>query len=285
MNELNRVLSRRIHMRPELAKLPYVIKRPLNGGRFADVYLARDANGPVVIKLARKEAKEADGATNGMIFAQGRWFVTGGIGEWSPDGNEILKREAEILERIEHPVMAKLITQGEIDGYVYLVLEYIEGQSWRTALYEDKIELKHFHDLVRDLSELSKALKLHGDIKPENLIFTPSGQTRVIDPSSGMIALGPSGRPERLLTSEWYNPLLADSDIPSLGALLIELLCGQQTILLAAPTRPLRDMGPKFSASVKTAKVIGHYERYELLLRMPLPREIKPAIPKCINMC
>jgi serine/threonine protein kinase len=276
---MNIVQSQSPIMDEDLKELPYSIERPLGGGRYADVYLAKDSTGKRVIKLARKEAKEAIGATDGVFFAGGRWFVTGGIGNWSPDPNEILEKEAQVLRQVKHPALVKLLGQEKLNGQTYLILEHIEGKSWRQALNAGELSLEHYIELVKTLTELQSQLPIHGDLKPENLILNRQGETRIIDPSCGMTHIGLAGQPERLLTSEWYNPLLRNSDLPALGALAIEVLTGHQAVLLAGPTRPLREVGPQMASEIETAKKIGQYDRYELLLRMPLPSELNEAIP------
>lgn len=279
-------------MNKVLDKLPYEIEKPLIGGRFSDVYLARDAGMRVVVKVARDQPKEAAGATNGVFFAQGQWMVTGGNVDWVPEANEILFQEAEALARVKHPAMVKLLNKGQVDGRAYLVLEYIEGQTWRAALSQNQVELHHYLKLARTLAKVNRELGYHGDIKPDNLILQPSGETRIIDPSSFMTKLGANGLPEQILTSEAYNPLLKDSDVPAMGLILMELLCGRPLFLEAREAKQTRETGPILRDTLKTAKIIGQHDRYARLLSMPLPREIKATIPtilqtialKCIGL-
>ena len=59
-------------------KLPFKIERPLGGGAYADVFVARGTKKRIVVKVARAEVREAVVVTGGVFFAEGRHFVTGG---------------------------------------------------------------------------------------------------------------------------------------------------------------------------------------------------------------
>ncbi len=264
-------------------KLPFKIERPLGGGAYADVFVARGTKKRIVVKVARAEVREAVGVTGGVFFAEGRHFVTGGVGAWDPDPKGIIDKEAELLEAVSHPAMVRLLGRGDSEGLPYIVLEYIEGENWRDALRSRKVGLAEFHTLVQDLTAMEPELGYHGDLKPENLILDTSGKTRIIDPSSGVTKTHPAGHATALLTSEWYNPLLEASDIPSLGVMLIEVLTGQHPIVFASDRPPERQLGPGLVERLRVADVIGRGERIRRITQMPLPSELSPELPKALE--
>ena len=95
------------------------------------------------------------------------------------------KREIEVLRRLEHPGIARLLDTGIADGLPYLATEYIDGlmlSRWRDETHPTETER------VRLLAELCDAVEcahrhgvVHRDLKPENIVVTPDGHPHVLD--------------------------------------------------------------------------------------------------------
>lgn len=156
-------------------------------------------------------------------------------------------REASSAARILHPNVAAVFDYGEADKIVYLVMEYVDGESLSEILgREHKLEPRRAIELARQIADgLHAAHELgivHRDLKPDNVIVarTRSGKEvpKVVDfgiakavTDSPQDALTRSGlvigtpeymSPEQLLG----DPVDARADIYSLGCILYQMLTG-----------------------------------------------------------
>ncbi|HEY5545678.1 MAG TPA: serine/threonine-protein kinase, partial [Gemmatimonadaceae bacterium] len=132
----------------------YEIERELGAGGMATVYLARDAKHDrrVAIKVLRPELAAALG----------------------PDR---FPREIRIVAQLQHPHVLPLHDSGELAGFLYYVMPYVEGESLRRKL--DREGQLPVHDAVRILREVTDALAyahsqgvMHRDIKPDNVMLS-----------------------------------------------------------------------------------------------------------------
>src|SRR5688572_148197 len=218
----------------------------IGAGGIAAVYLTHDVrrNRKVAIKVMHRELAELVGV-------------------------ERFLREIETTAKLQHPHILPLFDSGSIDGTVFYVMPYVEGESLRTRLKrETQLPLA---DAVRITREIALGLSyahrhgvIHRDIKPDNVLFQ-DGQAVLADfgialPKSDADArtrLTQSGislgtpyymSPEQITGQE----VDARADIYALGALAYEMLAGQppftgstpQSVLskvIAAEARPLRE--------------------------------------------
>lgn len=86
---------------------------------------------------------------------------------------ERLMREAQACARLSHPNIVTVYEAGQIDGVVYIAMEYLQGENLSQVLerkdlsFEDKIRI-----LIQVLAALHHAHGLdvvHRDIKPSNI--------------------------------------------------------------------------------------------------------------------
>jgi tetratricopeptide (TPR) repeat protein len=199
----------------------YAIERELGRGGMAIVYLAEDRKHRR--QVAIKVLKPA---------------LTASLG---PDR---FLREIEVTARLNHPHILPLLDSGEVDGLLFYVMPYVEGESLRQRLVQEK-QLP-LEEALRIAAEVADALAfahahdvLHRDIKPENVllegghaVLADFGLARAIRVASGRrltetgLAVG---------TPEYMSPeqaageedLTARSDVYSLGCVLYEMLAGQ----------------------------------------------------------
>ena len=100
-------------------------------------------------------------------------------------GPERFLREIEVAAQLNHPNILGLHDSGEVDGVLYFVMPFVEGESLRDRLeQEGQLSLD---DAVRITSEVASALGyahergvVHRDIKPENILFQ-AGHALVCD--------------------------------------------------------------------------------------------------------
>src|SRR5512147_46390 len=92
----------------------YLIERELGRGGMATVYLAHDQKHgrPVAVKVLRPELA-------------------------SSIGPERFLREIQMAARLTHPHILPLHDSGEVDGLLYYVMPYIEGESLRDRLQRE----------------------------------------------------------------------------------------------------------------------------------------------------
>ena len=140
----------------------YHLERELGQGGMATVYLAHDLRHErkVAIKVLRPELAAVIGAER---------FV----------------REIRTIAALQHPHILGLIDSGEVHGTAYYVMPFVEGESLRDRLSNEK-QLP-VPDAVRIATEVASALDyahrpgvLHRDIKPENILLH-DGQALVAD--------------------------------------------------------------------------------------------------------
>lgn len=151
------------------------------------------------------------------------------------------KREGELLKRLNHPNIVKLLDIVEENNEHYLVMELIEGGS-----LSDLIKAKGQLPIVRvvqiglDLCDaLTRAHRLgviHRDLKPANVLLDTDGTPRLSD--FGIAHIQDSeitGGDQMLGTLSYLSPeaLVGEanderSDIWSLGIILYEMLSGQR---------------------------------------------------------
>ena len=135
----------------------YRLVRRLGSGGMAVVYLARH------VMIERLSAIKILRQDLGMNVSHRERFL----------------REARAVNRINHPNIVEITDFGEDGGLVYLVMEYVEGESLQTALAPGRFELvRAIRIALQIASALGRAHELgviHRDLKPENVLLVPRG--------------------------------------------------------------------------------------------------------------
>ena len=198
----------------------YILERELGTGGMATVYLARDArhNRKVAIKVLRAEVARLIGADRFL-------------------------KEIETTANLQHPNILPLFDSGHVDGTVFYVMPYLEGESLRHRLLRER-QLP-VPDAIRIATDVASALDyahrhgvIHRDIKPDNVLFQ-DGRALLADFG---IALARSKDGVRITragltvgTPQYMSPEQASgeqevdprSDVYALGAVVYEMLSGQ----------------------------------------------------------
>lgn len=158
-------------------------------------------------------------------------------------------REASNAARILHPNVAAVFDYGEAEKIVYLVMEYVDGESLSTVIARDgALDPRRAIDIARQVADgLSAAHELgivHRDLKPDNVILTHTrGGKEIAKVVDFGIAKAIAEAPQDALTRsglvigtpEYMSPeqLLGDpvderADIYSLGCILYQMITGAQ---------------------------------------------------------
>jgi serine/threonine protein kinase len=271
--------------------LPWRVERRLGEGAFAEVLLVEGAAGPLACKLARPQPaavvdEVSPSSEEGAFWAKAIELGTASATPWDADPNAVLEAESRTLARIRHPAFVRLESWGKthIDGAerVWLLLEWIDGQSWRGCM-GTRVRVAQVVELARGIAEVQQRgeLDFHGDLKPENLMLDRDGRVRVIDPASGALERDAKGTVRRMLVTDWYSPWRTPSDLPAIGMLAIEAATGQHALVdrKGSSSPPARTLGPALTTYLARASRTGTEQMAERITRMPMPRELAPSLP------
>lgn len=169
------------------------------------------------------------------------------IQRWELADEHLVQRfesERQILARLDHPAIARLLDGGVTDdGVPYLVMELVDGvpidQHCRQQELSIGQRLELFADVVAAVQLAHGQLVIHRDLKPSNILVTGEGGVKLLDfgvakllePSldPGLTETGRGPFTYRYASPEQLRgePLAVASDIYSLGILLYELVAGK----------------------------------------------------------
>ena len=200
------------------------------------------------------------------------------------ESSQRFAREASNAARILHPNVAAVFDYGEADKIVYLVMEYVDGESLSSILQkEGALDPRRAIDLARQVADgLHAAHELgivHRDLKPDNVIVTRNragkevakvvdfGIAKAVNDSkedaltkSGLVIGTPEYMsPEQLLG----DPVDARTDVYALGCILFQCLTGNAAFAadtreqmirrrLHEPAPHIRDLIPALPARLDT---------------------------------
>ena len=164
------------------------------------------------------------------------------------DTDEILDRflrERQILARLEHPGIARLLDGGvSEDGRPYFVMEYVAGEpitehcDRRRLSIEARLGL--FLQACHAIQYAHRNLVVHRDLNPANVLVTESGAVKLLDFGIAKLMSDEQGATlvsaeAALMTPEYASPeqvagepVTTASDVFQLGVLLYELLSGHR---------------------------------------------------------
>ena len=152
------------------------------------------------------------------------------------------KREAQNAGRLSHPNIVNMYDVGYDQGYHYIVMEYVEGQTLKEYIQEQgKLsvdEAVKFAVAIAEGLEHAHAMGIvHCDIKPHNMLITKSGRLKVTDfgiaramnsQNTMMYTNSVMGSAHYLSPEQASGKAIDGStDIYSLGVVLYEMLTGR----------------------------------------------------------
>ncbi len=190
-----------------------------------------------------------------------------------------LRTEAEAAAHLDHANIIQVYETGESQGYVFLCLKYVDGQSLSR-------HAGAFRDKPRDAAVLAERIAraihyahqrgvLHRDLKPANILLdanrvpyvTDFGLAKLLDRDSALTHTGaiigtPSYMPPEQAQGQ-RKAVTTASDVYGLGAILYDLLTGVppfrgstvtetlRKVVEEEPNRP-RSLNPKVDRDLET---------------------------------
>jgi serine/threonine-protein kinase len=161
-------------------------------------------------------------------------------------------REARSAAALDHPYICHINEVAQFEGQDFIVMEYVDGQSLKDRLAQERLPLADALQLTAEVVEALEAAHgkgiVHRDIKPANIMLTRTGHAKVMDfglakqlaPARGMESATESSTtltdegtmmgtlaymsPERLRG----QAVDGRSDIWALGVTLYEMVSGER---------------------------------------------------------
>ena len=177
----------------------------------------------------------------------------------------LFRRERQLLARLDHPNIARLIDGGFTGtGVPYLTLEYVDGKPITEFCREADLDIAErlhlFLIVCRAVAAAHRALVVHRDIKPSNILVTDAGVVKLLD--FGIAKLLDDDVEQAtvgVFTPDYAAPeqlrsgtITTATDVYALGVLLYELLTERRPDR-ASPKRPSTALA---AGGSKNAKVV-----------------------------
>lgn len=234
---------------------PYQLLRLLGRGGMGEVWLAHDTklDREVAIKLMRRELMSREDAVK-------RFY-----------------REARAVARLNHPNIIQVHAIGEERSLIYLVMEYVDGETVAQRLKRvGPLPLKEcVNILLQAVEGLGYAYArgiIHRDVKPSNMMLTSDfrvkiadfGLAKIVEHDSQMTVAGTAIGSPNYMSPEQARGEEADhrSDIYALGISFFQMLTGELpftgqtplTVLLRQIQDPLPE--PEFLRQLENGRVL-----------------------------
>lgn len=175
---------------------------------------------------------------------------------------ESFQHEAQAAAQLNHPHIAQIYSFGQVAAQPYIAMELVSGGSLDKMMTNGPIDptlgLDIGRQIAEGLSEATAAGLVHGDVKPENILFDNDQNAKLVD--FGIAAMHGSSSSEIWGTPYYIAPekvqkLKCDqrADIYSLGATLYHAIAGVPPFdgvdapavvkaRFAGPAKPLKEV-------------------------------------------
>jgi serine/threonine protein kinase len=195
-----------------------------------------------------------------------------------PENRRRFEVEARAAAALNHPHIVAVHDSGEHDGTPYIVMERLSGRSLADLIARGPMPQPQVRSILDDvLSALAAAHAagiLHRDVKPGNILFTHSGDTKIADFGIAKSAASPHTMTGQIVGTMAYlsadriagRPATAADDLYALGAVGYEALTGRR----AFPQENLAEL----------ARAIAEDRRVPLAVLRP---DVEPALDAVIE--
>jgi serine/threonine-protein kinase len=196
-------------------------------------------------------------------------------------------KDARAATTLSHPNIAVVYEFGSDQGHLFVVSEYVPGDTLKTVIAGRALNPRHALDHGIQLADALAAAHaenvVHGDIRPDNIVITPKGNAKFLDFGLGAwtasgtarskapaaLASDTATEPEAVayMSPEQVLGEQADyrTDIFSLGAVVFEMLAGTPPFAAA-------------SASALAVQIVQAQPRAPSVLNPKLPSELDAIV-------
>jgi eukaryotic-like serine/threonine-protein kinase len=234
----------------------------------------------------------------------------------SPQAQDRLAQERQILARLTHPHIARLLDGGSTaEGLPWLAMEFVDGEpidSWCHSRALDTTErLRLFVQVCAAVDYAHRNLVVHRDLKPSNILVDAEGQPKLLDFGIAKLlasvdtAAGLTRSGESLLTPSHASPeqiqggtITTATDVYALGVLLYELLTGlrphasasssaaalARAIVETDPPRPSSALTQDQGTGTSSRRLAALHGRGERLTPERLARELQGDLDNIVLM-
>lgn len=213
---------------------PFLLRRRIAVGGFAEVFLAESAEDPAGPPLVVKRLLPSLRAKGDV---------------------DILQREAELHRMVEHPNVVKVVEAGAVDGEPYIAMEYVDGLDLYRLLQRSSSSRQAIPPTLavyigRNLAEALYAVHtakhksgdgpamIHGDVSPSNIYLGTDGSVKLGDFGIARLATQRQVEGEPVRAAGHFGYLAPEQltgeaqdqrvDVFALGAVIGELLHGSR---------------------------------------------------------
>jgi serine/threonine protein kinase len=157
-----------------------------------------------------------------------------------PDNRRRFEIEARAAAALNHPHIVAVHDSGEHDGTPYIVMERLSGRTLADVIAVGPVPQPQVRSILDDvLSALAAAHAagiLHRDVKPGNILFTHSGETKIADFGIAKSATTPHTMTGQIVGTMAYlsadriagRPATVADDLYALGVVGYEALAGRR---------------------------------------------------------
>ena len=193
-----------------------------------------------------------------------------------PEFCSAFQAEAKAMAKLNHPNLISVFDFGEVEGMLYIIMEYVEGETLHNVIQDGGIKasdsLRVMQSVCAGVASAHEHGILHRDIKPANILLDADLQPKIGD--FGLAR--PVGREvedgEMILGTPGYTaPEVIDpphvfdhrADIFSLGVMLHELITGNLPGDDPRPASAQVRCHPRIDVVIRKATGIDPNQRFQ----------------------
>jgi serine/threonine protein kinase, bacterial len=257
-------------------KARYKIVKTLSLSRLRNVYIAEDLHHKGKHWVIRQmQPVGIDSTDRGWLLAQ-------------------FEAEARLMSNLEHPCLPKLVDFFQLDSHLYVIREFVSGLDLQVILSQrggrlgerDALQVGlSLADLMSYLVKKKLPPVMFRELSLANLVFTPDGQTKLIDFGFSRLFQRNSrmGSPDYAAPEQFAEEGEVDSRtlVYNVGAIMYHLVTGHNP-----GTTPFR-LPPIFQQCPNLGELAGRLieksTENEPRQRLSSPAELAKAIQQALN--